>query len=230
MTFNPSNHLRKIERRQRQQDGSFVKVANDYLDVKWRLVWLRQEQPDASISTELLTLPGESPAVVKATVTLPTGVSTTGLGQCGAQDWGDWLEKAETRAIGRALAALGFGTQFCQDFDDIITDAPVDADEYGRGGTANAGTHYDARPASRAGGNTRKSMANPGEPITANQRRFVESLARNAGLDFAGLVEVISRKFDKTLDDLTKAEASSLIESLQAMENESSMAGFAGGH
>ncbi len=29
MTFNPSNHLRQIERRQRQPDGSYVKVAND---------------------------------------------------------------------------------------------------------------------------------------------------------------------------------------------------------
>lgn len=226
MTFNPSNHLRKIERRQRQQDGSFIKVANDYLDVKWRLVWLRQEQPDASISTELLTLPGESPAVVKATVTLPTGVSTTGFGQCGAQDWGDWLEKAETRAIGRALAALGFGTQFCQDFDDIITDAPVDAEEYGRGNTANSGNHYDARPTNRSGGNGGQASHSP-EPITANQRRYIESLARDCGLTSDDLRTMVADRFDGLLlDSISKRDASNLIESLSAMKDEASLAGF----
>lgn len=204
--FNPANHLRQIERRQRQPDGSYVKVASDYLDVKWRLVWFREEHPDGSIMTDLLSQPGVSPAVVKATVTLENGVTGTGFGQCGSEDWGDWLEKAETRAIGRALALLGFGTQFCQDFDEIITDAPIER--------------------TPVQDNDRPTISDPASPMTANQRRYIEALARDAGLDHDGLVDTIARRFDQQIDELTKSEASSLIEALQAMKDEHSLAGF----
>ena len=36
-----------------------------------------------------------------------------------------YIEKAETKALGRACAALGYGTQFCDDFD--FRGKPVDA-------------------------------------------------------------------------------------------------------
>jgi hypothetical protein len=208
--FNPSEHLRQIERKQRQPDGSYKTVANDYLDVKWRLVWFREEHPDGSITTDLLSQPGVSPAVVKATVTLENGVSATGFGQCGTEDWGDWLEKAETRSIGRALALLGYGTQFCEDFDDIITDAPVEP--------------RSERAASSGAG--RPAISDPASPMTPNQRRYIESLARDTGLDQDGLNETITRRFERPLDELSKAEASALIESLQAVKDEQSLAGF----
>lgn len=124
--FNPNEHLRQFERRQRQLDGSYKSVSVAYLDVKWRIVWFREEHPHGSIQTELLSPPGISPAVVKGTVTLENGVTATGFGQCGEDDWSDWLEKAETRSIGRALALLGYGTQFCEDFDEIVSDSPVE--------------------------------------------------------------------------------------------------------
>src|SRR5690349_9939532 len=44
--FDPSRYLRQG----RGRDG------NDYLGVKWRLVWLRSEHPDAQISTEHVTI------------------------------------------------------------------------------------------------------------------------------------------------------------------------------
>lgn len=208
--FNPSEHLRQIERKQRQPDGSYTTVSNDYLDVKWRLVWFREEHPDGSITTDLLSQPGVSPAVVKATVTLENGVTATGFGQCGADDWGDWLEKAETRSIGRPLALLGYGTQFCEDFDDIITDAPVEP-------------RSQRQPASDG---NRPAISDPASPMTPNQRRFIESLARDAGLDQAALVEMTLQRFDHSFDEVTKAEASSLIEALQAVKDEQSLAGF----
>jgi hypothetical protein len=208
--FNPSEHLRKIERRQRQPDGSYQKIANDYLDVKWRLVWFREEHPDGTIMTDLLSQPGVSPAVVKATVTLENGVSATGFGQCGAEDWGDWLEKAETRSIGRALALLGYGTQFCEDFDEIITDAPVEP--------------RTQRQQSTDG--DRPAMADPSSPMTPNQRRYIDSLARDAGMDQVALNETITQRFNHPIDELSKSEASALIESLQAIKDEQSLAGF----
>lgn len=209
--FNPSEHLRQIERRQRQPDGSYKKVSNDYLDVKWRIVWFREEQPEGSIQTDLLSQPGVSPAVVKATVTLPNGVTATGFGQCGAEDWGDWLEKAETRSIGRALALLGYGTQFCEDFDDIITDAPVEKRQQRQSNNTNSD-----RPAS----------GDPGSPMTPNQRRYIESLARDAGLDQAGLEETVNQRYGRQISEISKSEASALIEALQEIKDEQSLAGF----
>lgn len=195
--FNPNQHLRTFERRQRQLDGSYKTVSIDYLDVKWRIVWFRQEHPDGTIQTELLSDPGISPAVVRATVTLENGVTATGFGQCGEHDWSDWLEKAETRSIGRALALLGYGTQFCEDFDEVISDAPVE---------------------SRRGGNQPMAAAN--DPMTANQRNYIESLAREAGIDSAEVEFMAEGRFGHGISDMTKAEASQFIDALQARRDE----------
>lgn len=112
-TFNPKEYLTKVK-------------GKDYLEVKWRLKWLRDVQPDATIETELVRYT-DVEAIFKATVTLPDGGAATGHKAQGPNDFGDWLEKAETGAIGRALAALGFGTQFTDDFDmgEQVVDAPV---------------------------------------------------------------------------------------------------------
>ena len=85
--------------------------GTDYLDVKWRLLWLRKEHPDAEIVTELVQHDPQM-AIFKATVTVPTGGKATGYGSETASDFPDFIEKAETKAIGRALNALGYGAQF----------------------------------------------------------------------------------------------------------------------
>lgn len=127
-----------------QLQGSFnaeqylVKLrGKEYLEVKWRLLWLRTEHPDAVIETDMVSHMLDIPmAVFKATVKIPLiaknedgsplvvngqplimWASATGWGQEEAADFGDYLEKAETKAIGRACAALGFGTQFAFDHD-----------------------------------------------------------------------------------------------------------------
>lgn len=90
--------------------------GKDYLEVKWRLLWLRTEHPDASIETELVKHEADM-ALFRARVSLVEGGNATGWGSETADDFGDYIEKAETKALGRALAALGYGTQFCEDFD-----------------------------------------------------------------------------------------------------------------
>jgi hypothetical protein len=116
--FDPSKYLVRINGR------------GEYLEVKWRLLWLRNEHPDAVIDTELVRLEREE-AVFKARVSIPGGGSATGWGSESVGDFRDFVEKAETKAIGRALAALGFGTQFCQDHEfgaasNWVVDAPVE--------------------------------------------------------------------------------------------------------
>jgi hypothetical protein len=118
MSFNPNDHLSKIKTKQGIQD---------YLAVQWRLVWLREQAPDATIETELLQLDlDRQVAVFKAVVTHGSAIAT-GHGSENAKDFGDYIEKAETKAIGRALAALGFGTQFAPELEEgnRIVDSPV---------------------------------------------------------------------------------------------------------
>jgi len=98
--------------------------GKDYLEVKWRVLWLRTEHPDAVIATELEKHEGGM-ALFKARIIIPDGGEATGWGSETVSDFGDYIEKAETKALGRACAALGYGTQFCGDFD--FYDKPVDA-------------------------------------------------------------------------------------------------------
>jgi uncharacterized protein YbdZ (MbtH family) len=92
--------------------------GRDYLEVKWRVMWLRHEHPDARMSTEIVQHNEEGGfALFRAEVEIPGGGKATGWGSETVRDFHDYIEAAETKAVGRALAALGYGTQFCHDFD-----------------------------------------------------------------------------------------------------------------
>lgn len=112
--FDPTPYLRQLRGR----------GGGDYLDVKWRLLWLRKEHPDAELITEMVEH-DQQMAIFKATVTLPTGGKATGYGSETANDFPDFIEKAETKAIGRALNALGFGAQFGERGDEAAPLPPA---------------------------------------------------------------------------------------------------------
>jgi uncharacterized protein YbdZ (MbtH family) len=109
--------------------------GRDYLEVKWRVMWLRHEHPEALMTTEAVQLNEEGGfALFRAEVEIPGGGKATGWGSETVRDFHDYIEAAETKALGRALAALGYGTQFCRDFDfaanarpgtNQVVDAPV---------------------------------------------------------------------------------------------------------
>lgn len=117
--FNPNEHMMKLK-------------GKDYLQVAWRLVWFRDADdgcPTYGLETELLEH-GEDWAVFRARITDENGrILSTGHGSESKKDFGDYLEKAETKAVGRALAMLGYGTQFAADELDEgerIVDSPID--------------------------------------------------------------------------------------------------------
>jgi hypothetical protein len=118
MAFDPNAHLRNLK-------------GQSYLDVKWRLLWLREEHPDAIITTSLEQYRDDTQMwVFKAQVVIPGGGSATGHGQETERDFpAGALEKSETKAIGRALAALGYGTQFAleRDASESEGDRPADS-------------------------------------------------------------------------------------------------------
>ena len=118
MPFDPKQHCISLK-------------GKEYLPVQWRLVWLREQHPDAIVVTTLVERT-DSFALFRAEVALPaTGARATGHGSETKSDFGDFIEKAETKAIGRALAMLGYGTQFTVDLDEghRIVDAPVERRE-----------------------------------------------------------------------------------------------------
>jgi hypothetical protein len=131
MPFEPSQYMRKLSRSQKRKGKNgqeeWFTVESDYLDVKWRLVWLREVAPDAVVTTDCIERT-DTFALFRAAVTLPTGGHATGWGSETKADFGDFIEKAETKALGRALAALGFGTQHAAELDEggSIADAPVE--------------------------------------------------------------------------------------------------------
>lgn len=103
--------------------------GREYLEVKYRLVWFREEHPDWSIETELLSVTQDS-AYARAAIKDESGriIATSHKFET-KRGFPDFIEKAETGAIGRALALVGFGTQFCADELDEgerIVDAPVE--------------------------------------------------------------------------------------------------------
>ncbi len=201
--FEPARHLTRIN-------------GAEYLEVKWRLVWLREAHPDATIHTELHHA-DERQAIFKATVAIPGSGSATGWGSESPGDFRDFLEKAETKALGRALAALGYGTQFCPDFDfgaeqQRVVDSPV------RFGT---GRNTRQQPVEFSSGRT--SATGParedGNAPTARQLSYLKNVAREAGLDDRQLDEVIAGQVGGSFETLDRRSMSQVIEHVKSLES-----------
>lgn len=171
--FDPSEHLLNI---------GTDKKPRMYLETKYRLVWLREEHPEAEISTEILHLDldkevsaevsewddvqrksvkvikhGKGMVIFKATIKLPNGAIGTGTKMQNAAEFGEWLEKAETGAIGRALSGLGYGTAATDEMSEgegRVVDAPVD----------------------------RKPSYDPDKPCTGSQVTTIQKLQRELGM------------------------------------------------
>lgn len=114
---------------------SLIKVQGGrmYLPVAARLVWFREEHPDWGIETEAIEINHEKQfAVFRARIYNADGkLMAMGTKKEDVKGFGDYIEKAETGAVGRALAMCGFGTQFAPELDDgkggepaHIVDAP----------------------------------------------------------------------------------------------------------
>ncbi|HLL80658.1 MAG TPA: hypothetical protein VKT25_14215, partial [Ktedonobacteraceae bacterium] len=132
-TFTPNAHLSKNR-------------GKDYLEVKWRLVWFQQATgPRAGYVTYELEHDRQNgyaryaciawdgsdetwrEFALKGASVQVCGRVATGIKSETRADFPDFAEKAETGALGRALAGLGFGTQFAPDVEEgaRIVDSPV---------------------------------------------------------------------------------------------------------
>lgn len=114
--FNPQDHMIRVQ------------GGKDYLPVAWRLVWFRQDHPEWGIVTEPVEINHEKQyAIFRANIFNDEGrLIATGTKKEDVRGFGDYIEKAETGSIGRALALCGYGTQFEPDLDekDRLADSP----------------------------------------------------------------------------------------------------------
>lgn len=132
--FNPNEHLLRIQ-------------GKDYLPVRWRLVWFHQETgPRAGYVTVELEYDRQNGFAKYFTIAWDgkdetwrhvkmngievdvCGRVATGEGSETRADFNDYAEKAATKALGRALAGLSFGTQFSTEMDEKqrVADSPVE--------------------------------------------------------------------------------------------------------
>lgn len=103
--------------------------GKEYLEVKYRLLWFREEHPMWPIETEFVQM-DEDAAMAKASIRNEQGqLLATAHKFEDRFGFTDFREKAETGAIGRALAILGYGTASAIELEEgeRIVDAPVDA-------------------------------------------------------------------------------------------------------
>lgn len=117
MTYDPNQHMMRLK-------------GKDYLPVAPRLCWFRDQFPLGTVTTQITYLDVEKAiCVCHARVETGTGGIGEGVGSETARDFNDYIEKASTKAIGRALLSLGFGTANAADELDEgtrIVDTPIE--------------------------------------------------------------------------------------------------------
>ena len=111
--FDPMRYMLKLPKNRKVSlpngQVSFVKTEADYLPVAARIAWFRKDHPYWSIITGVEQL-ADKAVVMKATIKDMQGtVIATARKKETEAGFPDYIEKAETGAIGRALVMCGHG-------------------------------------------------------------------------------------------------------------------------
>jgi hypothetical protein len=116
--------------------------GKDYLNVAYRIVWFREEKPTWSIKTEMIHS-SEQSCLFRAEIYDGSTLVSTAHKREHKTHFADFEEKAETGAIGRALANCGYGTQFAPELHegDRIVDSPVESKKEHKPSPSAAGVH-----------------------------------------------------------------------------------------
>ena len=130
--FDPMKYMLKLPKTKKVSlpNGQvrYEKTEADYLPVAARIAWFRRDNPYWSIITEIEQL-ADKAIVMKAIIRDMTGcIIATARKKETEIGFPDYIEKAETGAIGRALAMCGYGTLQAPEFDEgeRVADSPVE--------------------------------------------------------------------------------------------------------
>lgn len=166
----------------RTEKGTELPLLNlkgkEYLQVMHRLVWFREKYPEGIIKTQMIEKNGEGKdafCVFRAEIYIPTErgplMVSTGHKMETMGGFPDYIEKAESGSIGRALAMMGIGTQFAQeelDEGDRLADSPAPVVEKTSEVATNGNGAVDATVATltkRSSFRRNTSTATPNEDI-----------------------------------------------------------------
>jgi len=121
-TFDPNKYMLKLPKTKKivlaNGQVRFEKVEADYLPVAPRIAWFRREHPDWSIITKTEELSSKG-VVMKAIIrNSDKRIIATARKKETEIGFPDYIEKAETGAVGRALAMCGYGTLQAPEFDE----------------------------------------------------------------------------------------------------------------
>lgn len=208
MTFDVKKHLIKVQ------------GGREYLPVAARLIWFREEHPDWGISTECLHLDMEKlVAVFTAKVHNAAGVQVgQGTKSENVKGFGDFIEKAETGAIGRALAICGFGTQFAPELEEgeRLADSPQPARSAPRQVTEADVTADYGPPPPAANGELK--ISNPEAPLSEKQLAALQTMAHKLGYEDTDRQAIVFDMFKVTggFKSLNKGQASEVFDMLKA--------------
>lgn len=175
--FDPNAYLSKVK-------------GQDYLEVKWRIAWMRSEHPGAKLESELISHE-HGRAVMRARVELPEGGVATGWGSETEANFENYIEKAETKAIGRALIALGYGASGAFDNEESASDEPRQ--------------EQPQRP-----------MQINGDIATPPQIARIKKIAVEMKMDPAALNQLVIQHTGDSFDRMSKRQASGIIDLLEA--------------
>jgi hypothetical protein len=120
-TFDPMKYMLKLPKNKKislpNGQVRFEKTEADSLPVAARLAWFRKDHPYWSIITKVERL-ADKAVIMKAVIKDFAGtVIATARKRETEIGFPDYIEKAETGAIGRALAMCGYGTLQAPEFD-----------------------------------------------------------------------------------------------------------------
>lgn len=186
-----------------------------YLQVADRIVWFRNDYPEGTIETQVVSIDEDrGSAIFRARVATGQGGIAEATGSETLKDFPQgWIEKAESKAVGRALGYLGYGTA-AAGFEE--GNRPVDAPR------DNRSTPRPSRPAPAA---PAASAPQPQTdltqlPATEKQVKFARAIAREAGIDEHELTTWTQELYGQDVDQLNRRDMSTLIEALQRRRNE----------
>ena len=130
--FDPMKYMLKLPKTKKikMSNGQvrWEQTETDYLPVAARIAWFRREHPDWGIITKIVQLANKA-VVMKAIIKDASGrIIATARKKETEIGFPDYIEKAETGAVGRALAMCVYGTLQAPEFDEQerLADAPVE--------------------------------------------------------------------------------------------------------
>ncbi len=133
--FDPNKYMLKLPKTKKVKMSNgqirWEQTEADYLPIAARIAWFRREHPDWSIITKMIE--SANKAIVMKAVIRDAGGRIIATARKRETEIGfpDYIEKAETGAIGRALALCGYGTLQAPDFDEQerLADSPVEKEK-----------------------------------------------------------------------------------------------------